>query len=137
MERNFQSLAAVLETLKKIVPEDYDELNIDNFERVVFTSDFELPASLVPYFKSDWADYILYQKYLFIFKRFYCTEWYNKGIRNIGRNENDFLEFLMQSNTSALQKEASYYLRSNFLVSLIEIQRAMLLEMQHSQPKEA
>lgn len=73
MERNFQSLASVLDTLKKIVPEDYDELNIDNYERVVFTEGFERPNSLIPYFKNDWADYILYQKYLFMFKRFYCT----------------------------------------------------------------
>lgn len=39
----------------------------------MFVGDFDLPASLVPYFKSSWTDYILYQKYLFLFKRFYCT----------------------------------------------------------------
>lgn len=104
MERNFQSLAAVLDTLKKIVPDDYDELNIDNFERVIFTSDFELPNSLIPYFKSDWADYILYQKYLFIYKRFYCTDWYNKGLKNFALKQMDFLDFLMQSSQAVLQK---------------------------------
>ncbi len=43
----------------------------------------------------------------------------------------------MQYNQLFLQKEATYYLRNNFLVSLIEIQRAMLVEIQHTQPKEA
>jgi len=51
--------------------------------------------------------------------------------------KNDFLTLLMQSNPTLLQREASYYLRNNFLVSLIEIQRAMLIELQHTQPKEA
>lgn len=88
MERNFQSLATVLDTLKKIIPDDYEELNIDNYDRVVFTSDFELPTSLIPYFKSDWADFILYQKYLFIFKRFYYTDWYIKGLKNLSSKEN-------------------------------------------------
>jgi len=62
------------------VPEGIDEINIDHFERVVFTVDFELPPSLIPYFKCNWADYVLYQKYLFLFKRFYCTKWYLKGL---------------------------------------------------------
>jgi len=91
----------------------------------------------VPYFKSDWADFILYQKYLFIFKRFYCTDLYNRGFKNFSNMKNDFLTLLMQSNPTLLQREASYYLRNNFLVSLIEIQRAMLIELQHTQPKEA
>jgi hypothetical protein len=59
--------------LKKVVPEGLDEIEIDNAERVIFIEDFDLPASLIPYFKSEWVDFILYQRYLFIFKRFYCT----------------------------------------------------------------
>ena len=43
----------------------------------------------------------------------------------------------MQSTPPTLQKEATYYLRGNFIVSLLEIQRAMMLEMQHTQSKEA
>lgn len=43
----------------------------------------------------------------------------------------------MQTNVAKIQKESTYYLNNNFLVSLIEIQRAMLVEMQHTQPKDA
>lgn len=104
MERNFQSLAIVLDALKKVFPEDDDDINVDNFERIIMTNDFELPASLIPYFKSDWADFILYQKYLFIFKRFYCTDLYNRGFKNFSQMKNDFLTLLMQSSPSLLQR---------------------------------
>lgn len=49
----------------------------------------------------------------------------------------NFIDFLKESNIALLQKESGYYLKNNFLVSLIEIHRAMLLEIQHTQPKDA
>ena len=50
-----------------------------------------------------------------------------KGLKNFSEKSSDFINFLMHSTQPLLQKEASYYLKNNFLVSLIEIQRAMLL----------
>jgi hypothetical protein len=127
MERNFQSISIVLEALKKIVPEGLEEVSIDECERVIFVSDFDLPPSLVPYFKSNWVDYILYQKYLFLFKRFYCTEWYKNGFKNFVTQEIDFLDYLRKNNPIVLQKESGYYMKNNFLISLIDIHRAMLI----------
>lgn len=133
IERNFQSFSYVLEKLRKLVPEHAD-LEVDSYERVKFKANFELPPSLTPYFKSDWADYLLYQKYLFLFKKFYCTDWYLWGLKNFQRSE-QLLDYLMQTNVAQIAKESTYYMRNNFLPSLIEIHRAMVVEMKESRAK--
>ncbi len=103
MERNFQSFSLVMESLKKFIPAADENISVDQYERVIFKQDFEITQSLIPYFKSDWADYLLYQKYFFLFKKFYCTEWYNKGLK--AYNSNDFnLLNILDSNMSLISK---------------------------------
>ncbi len=50
--------------------------------------------------------------------------------------EIDLIDFLRKGNVVLLQKESGYYMKNNFLLSLIEIHRAMFIEIKRNQPKE-
>lgn len=96
MERNFQNLGMIIWKFCRYMPKqsEYDcgyDAYLDKFNRVVFKDEFEMLASMTPYFTSPWVDYLICYKYYLMFKKYFSTEWYRKNVRafeNYIKNDN-------------------------------------------------
>ena len=128
MERNFQSLGTTVQAFLTFRPagEQGGDFLFDDFDRVVFSEHFEVTPLLAPYFRSRWADSLICEKYMFLFKKFFCTDWYLRGVKSLPEIEADWLRRCLEDQD--LSREAAYYLKNNFLTSIIEISQALLVE---------
>ena len=99
----------------------------------MFSSDFKIIPSIAPCFTSSWADYLICEKYYLLFKKFLCTDWYSKSLKNFKNLKiSNITGILSQANTtlSSLQlpAEAQYYLKNSFIFFLFEINRYIFIE---------
>lgn len=66
--------------IKYIPMESAEEFSMDPSDRILLTEDLEIIQSLTPYFRTRWIDETACRKFYFLFKKFFSTEWYNKGL---------------------------------------------------------
>lgn len=81
MERNFQNLGTVIQHFIHYQSTKNDESFIisDEFSKAKFINLNQITPSLSPYFKSQWADCLICEKFMFLFRKFFCTDWYNRN----------------------------------------------------------
>jgi hypothetical protein len=141
MERNFQQLGSIIAKFCKFLPveqqPDSDHgVHVDQYDRIIFNESFEMLASLAPYFTSQWMDYLICEKYDILFKKFFCTDWYNKTLKVFEAFAKTgsiaavdaAISGALSSQALVLNAEAQYYLKNSFIFTLISINRCLFVE---------
>jgi hypothetical protein len=92
--------------------------------------------SLAPYFTSEWMDYLLCERYYILFRKFFCTDWYNKNLKSFEGSVNNgtvalienFIVNALTTQQLVLNAEYQYYMKNSFIFTLIDINRLLYIE---------